>query len=275
MSAWSLIVVCGVFAAEPVGVTLSDGRVVIGTVDNASDDQILWLRTDVDGIAIKSGFDRSRVVHMIPIGELNGSLATVVPVTPPPLPPSPYETPAAATPSASRVRTVEVIGFAANWDDEPAIDGVRVLVRPLDAAGRVVPVSGQVDLTLHGQDIRRSNVLERQPSVFPELGRISQRIRAADFHAHGVTVELPLSQRNPEIDLNLFGEGLLSARLGVPGQGVYQASDAWVMLRPLSILRDQIELFTGRRFLPGEHARPAPQPTTFPVPNRHDDRRAR
>jgi hypothetical protein len=149
------------------------------------------------------------------------------------------------------------------------------VVRPLDATGRIGPISGQIELTLYGQDIRRSNVLDLQPPPFPVLGRRSFQVRSSEFREDGVVVELPYAQRNPEFDLHIFPEGLLQARLGVPGQGVFDAADAWVFLRPPSVIRDQLEFQTGRRFLPMERALPPTSPQTFPVPGRHNDRLAR
>ncbi|MDZ4685242.1 MAG: hypothetical protein SH850_09135 [Planctomycetaceae bacterium] len=286
MDCSSFLIACAL-AADPqtVVVQLDDGRTILGVLDGPTDEATLWLRSEQGAVTVRSGFsrDRVRLIERVHPADL-GSLQPEAEPTALPLPPLPLDATSVLDhavpshkllPATNRVQSLEVFGHAASWDRDIEIDGVRVVVRPLDPTGRVVPIDGQIDLILYGQDIRRSNVLDLQPPPFPELGRISRRVRKSDFREDGVLVELPYSRRNPEFDLHIFPEGLLSARLGVPGQGVFDAADAWVFLRPPSVIRDQLEFQTGRRFLPTERALPGTSLPTFPVPNRHNDRLAR
>lgn len=276
-------------APQSVVIRMQDGRTLAGEVGDRTNAQTLWLQRASDAVVIQSGFAWERIVAV----EVGGQVLTAAQFraampagAPPPeltLPPAPA--PAAAPPTATavaarrtspaRIRSLDVIADVANWDSDAETDGLRVLVMPRDAQGVVTPVDAQLDCTLIGQDVRSSNVLDLQPPAFPELGRWSVNIRAADFTREGVFVDLPFPRQAPESDLNLTPEGLLSARLGVSGQGAFDAADAFVLLRPFSVIRDQMQFLLRRRTHPSESLPFGPPSPSTRTPNRRTDDRAR
>ena len=154
-----------------------------------------------------------------------------------------------------RVTSLEISATAANWDGDVAIDGIQVLVRPLNAVGEVVPVNGFVTLRLFGQRFLPVGSVRgnRQKDVFPTLENWSTKVRKQDFGYQGAVYQFKYRRTNPEFVHNLFSIGLTHASLSVAGQGVFRASDGMTEIRDFSPCRDQHEQLTGQRFLPGEN----------------------
>ena len=276
-------------APRSIVVVLRDGRTVAGELDPQTDADRLWVRRAVDAVVLRSGFAWLEIDGIVVEAETvppekfrQQALSEPIPPGPedqlilvaqslaPPLPPAPVSL------VRGRVRTLEIRAYSANWDGDAESDGLRLHVMPLDDQGRIVPVDGQLDSVLIGQDVRRSYVLDLQPPEFPELGRWSHTLRAVDFGEAGAIVELPYSSRHPEFDRHLLPDGLLTVRLGVAGQGVFDASDDWVWLRPFSIIRDQLQFVTRhRRSVPAENILQRSEVRPTRTPNRRADDRAR
>lgn len=158
------------------------------------------------------------------------------------------------------VRSLALEAAVANWDADVEVDGLLVRVYPLDDTGAVVPVRGMLQLDLKGQ--RTSVVNRRRP--FSTLGRWARPVRPQDFalpsQGHvpprcgwpGAVYRLPFQGVHPEFDLTVAPYGSLHARLSVPGQGTFETSQSTVRIRPYSAVRDQLQLWTGRRFFPEE-----------------------
>jgi hypothetical protein len=66
--------------------------------------------------------------------------------------------------------------------------------------------------------------------------------------------QLPFRQFHPDFYFDVARQALLHARLGVPGQGLFMASDANVQMRGFSRIRDELQMKTPQRFFPQENA---------------------
>ena len=134
-------------------------------------------------------------------------------------------------------------------DDRPR---VRQLLR---ADGELVPVNGQIDLFLLGE-IERATGVVGNPTLpqFRELERGSQLVKTGDFARGAAMYQLPFRQFHPDFYFDVARQALVNARLGVPGQGLFMASDANVQLRGFSRIRDELQMKTPQRFFPTENA---------------------
>ncbi|HIK90470.1 MAG TPA: hypothetical protein EYG03_00555 [Planctomycetes bacterium] len=278
------------FQQVTLTVTLVDDSTVTGIVDAETDDQFLALRSSARGILLRRFVPWNQIVEADPgrtlltSGALKDRLKNVLvkkgarsltDTNPSPTPDvQTIQIFGAAVPrttseagravrsdaNQNRVKSLEISATAANWDGDVAIDGIQVLVRPLNAVGEVVPVNGYVTLKLFGQKFLpvgsvRNN---RQADVFSTLENWSRKVREQDFGYQGAVYQFPFRRRNPEFVHNLSSTGLTHASLSVPGQGVFRTSDSMTEIRDFSPYRDQHEQLTGQRFLPGENV---------PVPN--------
>ncbi|MDG1896436.1 MAG: hypothetical protein P8J37_16155 [Fuerstiella sp.] len=270
-----------------VTVTLVDDSTVTSVPDAATDDQFLALRSSAPGILLrrfvpwqhivkahvgkqvftsdalkillkKTKLDHGDLVladrnHSLPAasnteaGEVPGAAGpAVAPVT---------EYQRQANTRRHRVATLEFRATAANWDRDVAFDGIRVVVRPLNAFGDVIPVDGYITLKLFGQKYLPVGSVRhnRQTDVFPALEKWSHKVRKQDFGLRGAVYQFPYHLTNPELVDDLSSIGLTYASLSVPGQGVFRASDGLTALRDFSPSRESHERVTGTRFLPAEN----------------------
>jgi len=271
--------VTGRCQAGEVIVQLRDGSTLRGMIDKRTDHELVWLRTSTPRIVLRSAIEWEQIVNaryddqtlatdglreLVPQlqSDTNQDIASK---EPPKLPPSqdiaPVGTNRADSRSSSanrRVRSLQIEAVVANWDDDVETDGLRVFVYPLDANGRIVPINGRINFKLIGQTVNQStNDRFRRRSLFPELGRWSQRVRKSDFEPSGAVYEIPFRNFHPEFNLEIAPHALLTARLGIPGRGSFAASYDNLHLRPLSYIRDELQGRTQRRFFSQEH------------PNRH------
>ena len=253
-------------ASETLTAILLDGRRVAGSVDAKTDQHYLWIRREESNIQLSSGFPWSEVqrgevgLQRFTAHELrswaqerkpNGhrSLETThrQPEDRPPL-----NSPAPVVHSKT-VRTMVIKAHLAQWDNDSQTDGLRILVWPLDAQGRIVPINGQIDLTLMiERENRGGSEGPFQQSKFEELERSHHILREKDFMEGPAVLELPFTKQHPDFSLNMATQALVHARLGISGLGVFEASDAQVHLRESSRLRDQLQLYSPQRYLPLE-----------------------
>ena len=265
-------------------VHLDDGRVLQGTLDVRTDETFLWLRTEADNFSLASRFrwadvrdlnpqktdlsdDRQRVERDVPQGVDVGSK------TEPAIDaeedademvvdgeanwidwPTSFPEISEAGPSGGPLVfpvacALKIEAGLANWDDDVEPDGLRVLVSPVDSFGQVVPVAGSIDFQLIGQRrIARGGEHVSRQDGFPLLGEWSRRVTPKAFGPNGFVYELPFRNFAPGRDVDIAFEALLTARLGIPGVGVLNSSDSYVLLRPASWFRDDLQLRTGRRY---------------------------
>lgn len=275
--------------ARPLAVTVASGRVFTGQLDPRTDDSRLWLRWTHGTISVLRPIDWDRVVEVRSDGDTvaandlrraavpsqasavdaaepktfrfhswrpgdsqpAGSARKVprVSIVPVAAPSRPLGTAGAFDrPGASPVRSLAIDAWAANWDGDVEVDGVVVDVRPLGASGAVVPVHGTLEVNLIGW--RTGRTRPNQPPM--RLGRWTRSVRVEQIGPSGAEYKLPFQGIHPEFDLQWASCGTVHARLSVPGQGTFDATESTVRIRPYSALRDHLEQTTGQRFYAAE-----------------------
>lgn len=253
---------------EPVTVYLADGRVVTGTVDAKTDAQHLWLRRTAEQFDLVSGYrwelvlegrtqertlDHAQLQVWTASRKLPGRRFAEIA----PKPSGEFQMVSATTPAAPPlppVKTLVVDAELAQWDKDAQTEGLRIMVCPLDAYGNIVPVEGHIEFTLvvQRERVRPGKGYAGEPR-FVEGDRLTFPVRREHFSAGPAFYELPFDRWHPDYEVTLANQGLLHARLSVPGQGVFEASDAQVCLRELSRFRDQLQYYTPGRYLPVEN----------------------
>ena len=257
--AFSASAVC---AAE-LTVFTSTGRRLRGELDRQTDGQSLWLRTTAPGISLRSRTDWANVTAVIADGKELTPDETIrlAQIEVPPLPAEPVpqleprsevEWPDAppvveAVPPAPcldcirprrvfvpRVETIDTRVVVANWDADAEPDGIEVEVRPTVYGRPIDPPRGAVSVRLYGEPIQegsRVRILRRHD--WPtELGRWSVPLHECDF-VHGTAiVRLPFQQIDPFHGRRFAPVGYAHVRLGVNGQGAFDAGTPVVLRDP-------------------------------------------
>jgi hypothetical protein len=254
-------------AAEVV-VDVASGRQFRGELDPSSSAQDLVLRTGGNGITVRRPIRWERVVRAtmdsreVSIPELQRLAAamakpegaTVFQPRRPLIHPQPEPVPGPRVMDTA-VRSLAFDARIANWDGDVEADGLLVDVVPLAADGYLVAAAGTVEVELfasqrrefHHAPLAGGDTLER-------VERWTRRIESQDFTSGGVRLKLPFGAVHPEFDQKWLAHyyGLVHVRLAAPGHGVFEASQDGVRIRPYAPLRDRLELYGGRRFLPTE-----------------------
>lgn len=270
ISAMTLVVglAAPAIAAEPVVVSLASGRTVQGTVDPRSTDDELWLRRGDAEASITRKIDWQRITHAERAGEelsldqlkaLAKDVATDPDHVALPLPRwhGVFATPVEPAPLVAAplppIRTLAIDAFHANWDNDVESDGLVIIVMPLDAHGQVVAVTGSLEVELIAPEVRRFHDAPHGRGLTLErIGRWNAAISSDNFAPSGARVELPFQAIHPEFDTKILPQGLVHARLVVPGQGTFDTTADYIRIRPWSPLRDKYWRDTGRRFFPAE-----------------------
>jgi hypothetical protein len=260
---------------EPVSVSLASGRVFSGLVDERTSDQRFWLKSSQASAAVERPIAWDRI-EAATIGDRQVSatefrdyalaaaeqLRQIEPQRMPfaddaieevPAPPSDdradgqaavvsWSAPRASGFVTSQVRSLYIDAYVANWDQDVEVDGIVVLVQPLDELGQIVPVGGTVEVDLIAQrHSRRGEPTE----PFPQIGRWSMLTEPSRA---GSVLKLPFAGVHPEFDREIDPFGIAHVRMTIAGQGVFEASSAMVRLRPYSSPRDHQQQLRGRRF---------------------------
>lgn len=251
--------------ARAVRVRLVDGRILVGTVNERTNEDQLWLHFHHPNMQLSASFGWEQVQSGVYFGRtLNAEelyrlafqLRTSEPA-PPPFHPlhgadvSPFRLESKVfgssddpfAPSAgrrrhpsARVANLSAVARLGTWDHDAAIDGLRVMVRPLSIDGQLLAVDGTLTAELYAavRPIRESE----QPRKL--LGRWSQQLSSKDFGTDGASVRLRLNQRGDRW-LAYPSSGRLQLRLGVPGQGNF-ATHVPVSLHNHDPYRDHLHL---------------------------------
>jgi hypothetical protein len=249
--------------AEPIVLFLQDGRVLSGEPDPATSPERIWIYRASTNVLLRSSFAWHDVAstevggQQLSTIELKGRLIGAALAEP--LPPTfPYGTqphvasqvlPVPDVWIEPRVASLQMTAVLANWDSDATLDGLEVWIQPLDEAGIPVAIGGQLDMTLYGQRalLQPFSQFAVPPIEFPELERASHIVSKRHFGPQGAVYRLEFDSFHPQGDLSLAPEGFLHARLGIPGQGVFEANLPRVLLRPIVPFRDALQLETGRR----------------------------
>ena len=260
---------------QPLGqlimVRLASGRTLTAKVDPRTDATQLWLQSERDGAVLRRPVDWQRVVRAEVAGEelsgeqLRGIVETIRRETPVPettaaratirltsdaigdaagVADDAWASPAAVAPPAPpRVRSLAIEALVANLDAERQVDGLIVRVYPLDDWGCIVPVRGTLAVTLAGWHSEATPRGQTQQT----LGRWTRQLQQEDFGPLGARCELRFQGIHPERDVTIAPEGSIHARLSVPGQGTFEATQSTVRIRPYSAMRDKLQQATGSR----------------------------
>lgn len=270
-------------AAEEVTVQLESGRSYTGNIDPKTDDITLWMRFESYGkIRVLRPIKWQIVTHVEAGGveisadvfrEQLGKWISASTMTPPwaalansrdhahRLNTHPLDFPSSTAERAltamdfrqRNMVTVMAGARLAQWDNDAQLDGVEVLVTPLDGSGRVLPVRGTVTLELRApRAVDREQAPRLHGYSFQTVARSSHQISPGDFGPDGVVVRLHFRQYDPQRDLTWLDSGVLHVRLVVPGSGVFRTSVDDLKIRPFSPLRDFSQRIHGRRTLLGE-----------------------
>jgi hypothetical protein len=256
-------------AARPktkLRIQLRDGRWISGELDAKTSDDRLWIQTTEAAIVARSGFQWAAVANVVQNGERLApsafrNLITLASAEQP----AALESAATSCPSCevrrasfrepvpAYVRSVDIRATVANWDSDVEPDGLLVEVFPRDAGGELAPVDGQMSFTLIGEHTPSDPEDLFQPRArYPEIGRSSELVRRSDFAGGAAVYKVPFRVARPDDRFDLAPHAVLTATLGVPGQGAFHASDDWIDLRPGNWIRDRRQQFFGTRYLPQE-----------------------
>lgn len=246
-----------------VAVTLKDARSLQGIVTSETTNHSLALARTIRGLTTESEFPKSKIARIEKQSPPELKLAD--PATPASeLPAQPLGTVHPQRRSSQRVVSLSVRARLANWDSDPQPDGLLVELTPLDANGEFTRVSGNVDLVLYGERHQQSAMSHDDRDAFFILEKTNKLIRVAatgnktsqeigpEIGSDAYFLRLPFRNFDPNRDFSIGEFGILQARLSVPGQGVFKASDDWTQIRDSSRTRDNLQQLTGRRYLPTE-----------------------
>jgi hypothetical protein len=241
--------------SDPVTVLLASGRRFTGAVDARTNDSQLWLRVESGPITLLRPIDWERVKSasigdkQLTADELHAESATiksaqtVVERNEVGVPPVGGERRLKDEPQP--LRSIQIDAVLGHWSAPTEATGIVVTVQPLDAYGSLVAVDGVLDVDLLGQRL----TVVTEGNGFPQLGHWTTAVRPADFGPSGAVYEFPFQAVHPDFHLDLEPQGLVHARLSVPGQGSFEASQAMVRIRAYSSVRDHVQQATGSRFL--------------------------
>jgi hypothetical protein len=256
-----------VAVAAEVSLRTTDNRTLRGEVDARTDQHQLWIRRQTEQIVLATPVGWTSIasaqldgvpIDVAELARMANQLASPAPtaflaqqtLAPPEslevLPPPSVDYPAAPSHSRtapSRVASVEIEAWLVNFDRDVEPDGLEVAVAAVDTHGRHVAVRGDLTARL----IVERNDFRTGRARVDDVQRWSQPIAAGDFVDGVAFYRLPFRTVRPEWDLELRSQGLLHVRLGVTGQGNYEASVP-VSIRHFNPVRDQLQHLEGSRF---------------------------
>jgi hypothetical protein len=258
-------------AADSISVSVASGRTFVGEIDPQTDRDLLWLRIGEGPIVVRRPIEWGRVVRVrqgekeLSADELRAFAraskeeTSARRIPPPPIPAqdwtvakawltAPASDHGGPSDGAAQVGSLQIDVALGHWTAGVEPTGIVVCIHPTAVDGALRPVDATLAIDLVGQRPASQN----QGDGLATLGRWTQTVRAADFGPLGAVYRFPFQAVHPDFDLELRAHGLVHARLSVPGQGTFEASQAMVRLRPYSSVRDRLQQNTGSRFAPIE-----------------------
>jgi hypothetical protein len=260
-------------ATYAVGTT--SGRVFVGDVVRV-DDSRLWLRAERDGVKIdrpiqwdsvalamdntreftphelrehlEHGFQQVSLQIENPFQdsppEAGTQTAAVVSNLLPPAQTELRRFVESARERNSQVCSISIDAHVGHFYRTVEANGIILHVFALDGTGASVAVDGTLDVEL----VSEIPVGSRLGVQLPVIGRWTVRITPDLFGPAGAVFKLPFQAVHPEFDLSYGPRGVVHAKLNIPGNGSFEASDAMVRIRPYSEVRDQSQQLNGNRF---------------------------
>lgn len=246
-----------------VNVQTNDGRTLKGEIDSRTDSDHLWLRRKenqivlttsirwstivsaaIDGQAIQPSALHQRAQEMA-TPDTKILLANYLVAEPPIVNNS--SCPSCPGGRCSDVASIEIQAFLVNRDRDVPPDGLELRVVAIDLHGVPVPVKGSLYARLWGERDSSEGSLIR----FEDLQRWSKPVSQQDFVEGVASYFLPFRTVHPARDLGLRPEALVNVRLGVFGQGNFEASVP-IAIRYFNPVRDRHQYFEGSRYLRDE-----------------------
>jgi hypothetical protein len=247
---------------DRIRVHLRDGRSLSGHLDPRTSNEHLWIQTTESGIVARSGFRWDNVQNVVqndqPLApDVFRDLITpasfesppAVETTTIPCPTCNDRIPEGNLRPTAVVRSLDIRAALANWDSDVEPDGLLVEVIPRDEWGSLAPVGGQIAFTLIGENTPYDpqDLFQPRPR-YPEIARTSRLVRGSDFVDGAAVYKVPFGVAHPDFRFDLAPHAVLTATLGVPGQGTFHASDDEINLRPGNWIRDRRQQFFGTRY---------------------------
>jgi hypothetical protein len=242
---------------EPVQVVMVNGRTLIGYMTPSDSSDVLTIRNSVPGISITTSIpildvssiqigtetfsvDRFRQAH-----SHTGNL--IAPVDPPR-----RISQAQALPVRVEQRKVQHISIdarTANWDSDPAVDGLELCLRVFGANHTPVSVGGQLSVCLTGiiRPDQSEQYVSRRTDPVKQLEKWTVQVDSDEFHEGVTVVQLPFRKLIPQEDIDIAPWAGVNVSYAVSSNGVFRAELADVALRDPSLFRDDVYLSTGRR----------------------------
>lgn len=271
-------------ALADVTIQTTDGREIVGQVDERTDQNSLWIRQEREQIMLTTALKWSEIATAsdgeveLPLEQLPDLLQELASEEPKGLlvrqtiypdeslcPDCESREPdgLATQRRATRIRNVEVEAHLVNLDRDVEPDGLELVVAAIDENGYPVPVRGSLYVRLWGERIKPRGALVR----YEQLQQWTQRVDRDDFIEDVASYLLRFRTVQPEFDLGLSPDALVHVKLSVFGQGSYEASVP-VMVRKFNPVRDRLQLTRGERFFPNEST----QNGRYQLPQRRQSR---
>jgi hypothetical protein len=249
-------------AAQLLTVQLTSGRIFTGLVDPRTNDERLVLRFERDGATLRRPIQWDRIVRALAgeqeielarLREVAEAMKSEVEGREPGIGNREGEAPAEPSVVAPHVSSIAIDPRLANWDGDVETDGLLIDVMPLDAEGYLVAASGLVEVELFAQQRRVFHHAPRsRGETLERVERWTASVEAEGFGPSGIRLKLPFGAVHPEFDLDWNAVGLVHVKFTAPGHGIFEDSRDAVRIRPFAPLRDELQMSTGRRFVPTE-----------------------
>lgn len=265
-------------AGVPIAISLSDGRILTGEVDSRTSDSELWLHSAEPSILILSSTPWSDVTaaRIADTTLTTEEFRKRIDLLKTPAPTQHFQRRVKAVPEAFQavtpiVQSIEIVPELANWKRGVAPDGLEIRVRSLAVDRHPVVAEGIVTVRLLGRRFGFNDRLQSpvafgfwndggtireytsrlNSSRYIELGRWSERLSKKDAIGSEYVLRLPFRNVNPEFDLDVALDGIVTARWSVDGQSVHETSTP-LQLRTFSPFREELQRERGSRFFPDE-----------------------
>ncbi len=253
----AVVLGCAAQGQSTVDVTTNGGRTLSGEIDERSDQNTLWIRITEGQVILTTSVAWSEIASAelegkpIEIAELSRNLSDYATSASPTFLTEYEQIPRdnlSVVHSLGAVRkpvvaSIEIEAGLVNLDRTVELDGLLVALAAFDTHGIAVPVRGSLSARLI---VQRTD--ERTGRIsFQEFQRWSMPVVEKNF-LDGIA-ELPLRFRraSPDFDWQLCSSAILHVRLGVFGEGNFEASVP-LTIREVNPLRDQMQNLLGSRF---------------------------